>query len=472
MPAMTDESVPAPPPETAPQYVIEPEGTALVRLNNRGQAALDLAAVTARYGPQYYSDPQTGKLWTYDGLCYVTATSETVRNRIWRDASREGLPYLSATDRNYINGMLSDCHLTSELKRPSPYTAVFSDGVLDLGTMELVPHGDPRVLCTSRLSVPWSAVSSWKDLPEPSCAAYPYLRELFSDDPDALEVLFECFGCFLFDKKRRYSPLLYIYGTGGSGKSHLCSLICGVLGNRGWVGHLPNSEHSKFNLAYAYRDLFLVDEVKDGELSPYALNELKALTSAVPYEVTPKGKESFQIAPEDKPMIVMTSNDRPSFQRDSGLDRRFHILRTADVQITDAVYQYWRTEDFRSWLVWQSLQAYRRVMARGSIADNTITDAILSSSENSVLAMWLETQGCGTREEGKTWLMSHGSDYPFAALRDTLKDYETGVLRHDRLTVKTSTINADLDRLYGLRWYKQRHIYQNVYQRGESNDRE
>jgi hypothetical protein len=92
---------------------------------------------------------------------------------------------------------------------------------------------------------------------------------------------------------------------------------------------------------------------------------------------------------------------------------------------------------------------------------------MMSSSGQSILTMWLEEQKITGEDNVRDFFMNSPCAPTARNLLYALQDFEKEVLRHDKPTIKTSTINSDLDILYGLEWYKQRKMYRDI--RGRSD---
>ncbi len=431
----------------------------------KGVKILNTDAVLRQYGPRYVCEPNSGRLYTFDGVAYVNVGMATIQADIYARARDEGLLVITATEWATISKALTLYNLSTALKLPRDEYIPFRDGILNLGAdrghhSRILRRGDPKVFSIGRLNVRLEDMAVFDRDPTFEPAGAAYLHTMLGNSPDDERVLFECIGCFLYDRARRFNPMLYVYGSGGSGKSNLGNVMARILGERFTATKLPDSGQI-FNLAFAYRDLLFIDEVRGGVLSDAALTEMKALTSAAPYSVTPKGKEAFQIQKRDKPMVFMASNDRPDFQVDTGLSRRFRTVRTADdVRMDPDSYPAWMTDDFCSWVAWKALAAYEGLLTTGNLHMNDSTQRLLISSESSELKAWMENEGVTTREQAAKWLCSLYPPYTFQSLLDSVKAFEnrTGT-NPERTKTNRRTLVADLDRLYGLEWDLRRRAF-------------
>lgn len=446
----------------------------LTKENKMGKLCLNMDAVSRIYCSKYVSDIGTGRIYYFDGIGYVPIEVDEIMNKIFKDARKEGLQVMTPAERSSIKSMLEIYTLTSSL-RPLPTNMIlFKNGVMDLNRSEddenyIRRNGDSDYFTTSRLNVSLDDMEVYDRNPDIEPYGAEYLRKMIGSD-ESMKVLFECIGCFLYDRRRRFSPMLYIYGKeGGSGKSNLGNVLKRILGDRMSMAPLPNKDNS-FNMAYAYKDLIFVDEVTRGHLNDNALNELKRLTSANDYCVTPKGKDSFDIRQEDKPMVYMTSNSRPDFETDGGINRRLHIIRVEDgVSIDDTNYNAWQTDDFCSWIAWKGLKGYKDALKRGYIYKDSTTTSILDTSFESPLRSYLDSKGYDSKETARAYLMQRPAPIYQSDLIQEVKDFEMYAWGRDAAHVRTSsrTIKNELDAYYSLEWYKQSKIYRDIKQKGE-----
>ena len=433
-----------------------------------GLLKLNRQLVAAAFADRYVFDPRSGHLYVFNGIEYVEKPIEDAKMDLYTAARSEGVAGLNPQDVAYFRSNICRQRLSTSMLGRSPSVAYFRDGILELyGNMNFKQRGDPRVFATGHLNTSYSDVASW-DMPgmgEPYGAAY--LRDMISAED--LTVLLQCIGCFLFDKERRFSPILYIYGKGGSGKSHIGDVVSRILGDRAGPWTLPTRKSSEFNFDVSYKDLLIVDEVKGGHMSEEALTIMKALTSPSDFSVKPKGRENFKISSLEKPMILMTSNDRPDFVLDSGVQRRLRVIRTRDTVIDNETYWSWNTDDFASWLTHEALREYMVISKKdgSDLSMNRTTGSIFDGAEGSILSMYLDDLGYRDRDSVRAYLMRDPTPITHRELLHALQDYEVQALGRDRerVVIRTSMINADLDKLYGLEWYKQYKRYVDVKRR-------
>ncbi len=435
-------------------------------MNRQNNMSLDVSAAVEWFGKDHVYDPDSGKFYKFNGLIYKPSTISRIDTELYSMVKKAGMGMIKTADWTSFEKNLKSNRITDSLLPRDNNKIYFEDAIYDIFRDETTTEGDPDMFVIDCLHVRFSDVKFYLDNPDVTPMGVDYLRKLMVTK-DAMDMLMECAGCYLFDRDRRFNPILYVYGISNSGKTHIGNVLKNILGARASPVGLPKKDDSGFNLHYAYKDLMCVDEIEKGELSSYAMNEFKQLTSATDYMIYPKGKESFSIPQTEKPMIYMTSNYRPAFDYDSGVASRMGIIRVADILIDTDNYHAWLTDDFKAWMVAQALTSYKTLCKRTKLLKSEYTMDMMSSSGQSILTMWLEEQKITGEDNVRDFFMNSPCAPTARNLLYALQDFEKEVLRHDKPTIKTSTINSDLDILYGLEWYKQRKMYRDI--RGRSD---
>ena len=447
-------------------FASKDEDTRITQINMHGRPVLNVGKVIEQYSDVCYTEPKSGKTYVFDGVAYREVPIYEMESEIFARARAEGVSVISLATWREIEKNVGLANFTSGLEKTPPNIACFLDGVVDLNAeeLEITDHGDPRYFTTEKLNIHSSDVLKYLQHPEDIPEGALHLFEMMPQEDD-YKVLMECIGCFLFDRARQFAPILYVYGEGGSGKTHIGNVLYKLLGERASPNGLPQRETSNFNLSYAFKNLILVDEVKGGTLSDFAFNELKKLTSATPYHINPKGRDGFIVQANEKPMVYMTSNDRPNFKLDSGVDRRFRVIRTAGGKIDDTTYKAWCTDEFAAWMTKEALLAYRRVCKRKEIIRNTATISIAKGASNSVVSFWMEeVEGLQTREDVRSWLLSTPTQISPRVMLQKIHDFESEYFTRDGMNyqITARTLPGELDRLYGLEWEKSTKKYRDL----------
>lgn len=420
---------------------------------------LNIATVLDIYEPKVIHDPRTDKLFIHNGLYYTQTTCAVLEHHVFDVVRKFGINLLSPSQISLFEKNIKLRRTITNTKPPKPTSISFLDCIYDIKSGEIDEHTSPDIFYREGIMIDFKSVKMFMDNPELEPPEAKYLKQLMVT-PEVFDMLMECVGCFLFDKRRRFAPILYVYGKGGSGKTHIGNILKGILGERLSPDGIPKKYSSGFNMNFAYKDLIVVDEVAGGVLSDYAMDELKRLTSAADYLVTPKGKESFKIPAKEKPMVLMTSNKPPAFSYDSGIERRMRIIRAASLQIIDPTYRGWEERDFKAWFIHQAILGYRRVLANNGISKTDLTKEIMRESDESHLVMHL-AQRFPDHDSQRAYLMGMMVEQPPTPneLTKEVRDFETDMLGMEKAFYDRSKRVADLDMHYELAWDKHKGIY-------------
>ena len=201
-----------------------------------------------------------------------------------------------------------------------------ANGMLDIRTMELIPH-DPKYGSRSQLPVnydPKAFSQRWHD----------FLKEIFPDDTNYAKrgLLQQFFGyCLLRDC--RYQKALFLYGTGANGKSTVLDVLQAV------VGRDNTSSLSLADLTQRFKAQFLREKLinlatETNTRDPLATELLKAIIAGDPITAEQKYGEQFQFRPYAK--FITAMNDAPVIPDKSyGFGRRIIVL-TFERRFTDS----------------------------------------------------------------------------------------------------------------------------------------
>lgn len=199
------------------------------------------------------------------------------------------------------------------------------NGMLDIRTMELIPH-DPKHGSRTQLPVNYAASAfsqRWWD----------FLKEIFPEDEFYAKkgLLQQFFGyCLLRDC--RYHKALFLYGTGANGKSTVLDVL------QAMVGRENTSSLSLADLTQRFKAQFLRDKLvnmatETNTRDPLATELLKAIISGDPITAEQKYGEQFQFRPFAK--FITAMNDAPVIPDKSyGFGRRIIVL-TFEKRFTD-----------------------------------------------------------------------------------------------------------------------------------------
>ena len=200
-----------------------------------------------------------------------------------------------------------------------------ANGMLDIRTMELVPH-DPKYGSRTQLPVNYNATAfsqRWHD----------FLKEIFPEDESYAKrgLLQQFFGyCLLRDC--RYQKALFLYGTGANGKTTCLDVLQAA------VGRENTSSLSLADLTQRFKAQFLRDKLinlatETNTRDPLATELLKAVIVGDSITAEQKYGEQFQFRPFAK--FITAMNDAPVIPDKSyGFGRRIIVL-TFERRFTD-----------------------------------------------------------------------------------------------------------------------------------------
>lgn len=155
-----------------------------------------------------------------------------------------------------------------------PYVLNCANGVLDLRTLELLPHA-PEFLCTRITRAPFLA-----DAEAPTWESF--LREIFNKDTELIAYVARVCGLALVGENRHHQ-LFILYGTGANGKTTFLHALRHTLGD--YAGSIPRDavltrRHQQDAQAWAYSALVglrlatLEELADDTRLSIEALKDI------------------------------------------------------------------------------------------------------------------------------------------------------------------------------------------------------
>lgn len=198
----------------------------------------------------------------------------------------------------------------------------FEDGVLNVTTMELLPHS-PNYLFTRKLPCKYNRDVTLEQAPVFS----KFLNDLQRSDPQAIDFILEYMGAIFSNVYGwRYKKMMWLVGPGGAGKSKLRELIVTLLGK----------DHSLSidlrNLVARFGTYGLMDKrlAGSGDVASVDLDEISTIKDLVGGDdlfAEPKGKDGTSFRFDG--FLFYVSNQLPFFRGDRGpwVYQRFQIVR-------------------------------------------------------------------------------------------------------------------------------------------------
>lgn len=206
-----------------------------------------------------------------------------------------------------------------------------SNGLLNLRTLELVPH-DKDYLCTFFLPVEYNPDSS------KSCERFLQYLEETIQDPELIAQLQE-FAGYCLTHSTQFEKCLLLIGPGADGKSTFLKILRELVGPENCASVSFNDLDDQFQRSSLYGKLLNIStEVGNKAIeSPY----FKAITSGDPLNAAFKHKNTFTFSPTCK--LAFAANRPPrSEDKSDGYFRRLlpiefqrQFLEDADTQLFD-----------------------------------------------------------------------------------------------------------------------------------------
>jgi P4 family phage/plasmid primase-like protien len=174
-----------------------------------------------------------------------------------------------------------------------------------------------------------------------------FLARNLRDHPEKANLL-QQFAGYLLLPDTSYQRFLMMLGDGANGKSVICAVLCGILGETNIASVPLEMFGDKFRLASTLGKLAnIVAEV--GELDRIAEGQVKSFVTGDPMGFEHKFKSPFAARPSAR--LVIATNNPPNFlDKSDGLWRRMLLLLFSE-QIPEAERipgmdkpEYWRDE--------------------------------------------------------------------------------------------------------------------------------
>ncbi len=197
-----------------------------------------------------------------------------------------------------------------------------------------------------------------------------YLKEYFNSSLSKIELqdILELIG-YLFTSGNNRQVLLWFVGIGGSGKTVLANVISGI-----FKGIVCNVDFSimgeRFALApFSTAHLNIVGEAESHKKVNKKYYKDMSGNSSITLEK--KGLDAYELPAEEVPKSIQVANNPPSFDTDSATQQRFIVIqfeksfRNTDEQIIDLDKKIIESKDDMEWLIYNSLEAYRKMCEEG-----------------------------------------------------------------------------------------------------------
>lgn len=227
----------------------------------------------------------------------------------------------SATTVNAIVSLASSDQvhaITQDAFDADPWLLNTPGGVVDLRTGALRPN-NPDDYCTKvTVAAPGGDAPRWRQ----------FLHEVTGGDAALVAYLHRLVGYWLTGATTEHA-LVFVYGTGGNGKSVFLNTVLQLLGSYGRQAPMslfeakPHDGHPTELAMLRGARLVVATETEEGR--SWAESRIKVMTGGDPITARFMHRDFFTYVPQFKPVIA--GNHRPRFRNpDEAIRRRLHLV--------------------------------------------------------------------------------------------------------------------------------------------------
>ena len=310
---------------------------------------------TGRSGVQRY---------IYEDGCYRPYADEMIKGLIKKYITDYDESLLHMRDVNEVfQQLITDLNFViSDDVNTDENFINFSNGLLNVDTMELLPHS-PDVLSTIQLPCEWTGV------PAATPVFDKFLHTLTSGNKEIQELLMQFIGvCISNVKGWRMKKALFMVGAGDTGKSQLKSLTELLLGKGNYVAMDLGEIEARFGTSNIYGKRL----AGSSDMSFLTVDELKTFkkcTGGDSIFAEYKGKNGFEFVFGG--LFWFCMNRTPRFGGDDGewvYNRIMQVecnnvipLEKQDKKLLDKMYAE------REGIIYKAVMALKRVIANGYV---------------------------------------------------------------------------------------------------------
>ena len=264
--------------------------------------------------------------YVYDDGYYKLVTDDAFKGYIKAPIEQynEKLKKMSIINEVFQD-LITDLHFVKrEDLNANPNIINFQNGILNLETMELMPHS-PKYLSTIRIPC------NWLDNDEPTPIYDNFVNTLSMNNKEVQNLLEECLGVVISNiDARKYKRALIMVGEGDSGKSQYRKLAEKLVGRENCTSLDLEQLESRFGAAALLNKRL----AGTGDMGFMTIKQLKVFKSATGDDTIAaefKGKDIFDF--EFKGFLWFCANREPKFNGDKGdhVYRRMMIVRCDNV---------------------------------------------------------------------------------------------------------------------------------------------
>ena len=264
--------------------------------------------------------------YVYDDGYYKLVTDDAFKGYIKAPIEQynEELKKMFIVNETFQDLITDLCFIKREDLNANPNIINFQNGILNLETMELMPHS-PEYLSTIRIPC------DWLEYDEPTPIYDNFVNTLSMNNKEVQNLLEECLGVVISNiDARKYKKALIMVGEGDSGKSQYRKLAEKLVGRENCTSLDLEQLESRFG-ASALLNKRLAGTGDMGFMTIKQLKVFKNATGEDTISAEFKGEDIFDF--EFKGFLWFCANREPKFNGDKGdhVYRRMMIVRCDNV---------------------------------------------------------------------------------------------------------------------------------------------
>lgn len=300
------------------------------------------------------TDIRTYMMYRWDGKVWVDDAEGYIHKKLVEVEGEDYKPYHLTTLTQMIQGLT----LEYACVEPPPNLICFENGVLDLNTMQLMPHC-PKYFFRNMIRANYK--------PEAKTEKFlKFLEEILPDEEDR-KLVQEIFG-YTFYRGYPLHHVFFFVGTGRNGKGVLIRTIQGILG----AESCANVPIERLNERFQVTNLIgkLTNIVSEPDVKKISVEMIKALTGQDLISAEVKGKQKFINFTNYAKIIVAANRLPPISDKSIAWWERvviveFPITITDEKRVMDLEKQWLNDEEERSGIVNWALEGLLRLLKNG-----------------------------------------------------------------------------------------------------------
>lgn len=301
----------------------------------------------------------------------------------------------------------------------------FKNGMLDVNTMELLPHS-PEYFSMNQIP------HDFKQIYKQDLEKYPYSQQFLKTSlnvPD-IDTVFQYMGICL-THTTVYQIFLLLKGEGANGKSLLIDMFNAVIGEQN-VSSLSMEKLTQrffssqlvFKLCNTCADISKVTIEDDAEL--------KKIIGGDMLQTEFKGKDSFSFRPYAK--MLFSANRFPHVNdRSNGFKRRLRVIEMNKNTKEKDIYLKEKTLQELDFWVYMAVQGLKKVLTQHDVYESENSKKVKENIHKESDSVYAFISDCLTRVEGMNIKRS-----------EMFKEYDLYCFKNERIRLKKKTFFEEM----------------------------